>query len=511
MKAIRTVLFAFTFLGIGLFLPQTAIAQFICADKTVATQSHSAGSRATYDRVKTWDAGKTLKIKFLNGEPFLKSKVQQYAVIWTQYANIHFEFVEEGPSDIRILFDDSDQSWSYIGKDAETIAMHEKTMNFGWFTPDTKEEDFKRTILHEFGHALGLLHEHKNPKANIVWNKPAVYADYLQSQSWEPEDVDHNVFGRYSVSHSNGIYDQHSIMHYPIPKKHLLVGEAVGVNFKLSDQDKKYISELYPKEPSSPALSLIKKKTVNYDSLKEFRFGKGQKSFVINWSGCNSNCMHFYKNNNNFPIALVNDSDSLSGISDPSKYDRSSRVKTAFENEIVVIKRSYGYYAAIKVIEVQYAGRSGDTLNRLSFEYKIFPEPMNSSWNYDNSLYQNLNSSGVASFDYSKNDHIYAIGLKEELFELYFGGCNFDCIRLYNDPNSISAIYPSSHYPNRLSDLDIDQLQETKRTLDIQEGGFGLLKNKSGHYLAIKVIDVKYRNRKKDTVDQVVFEYHLLK
>jgi len=38
------------------------------------------------------------------------------------------------------------------------------TMNFGWLTPDTEDSEYQRVVLHEFGHALGLLHEHQHPR-----------------------------------------------------------------------------------------------------------------------------------------------------------------------------------------------------------------------------------------------------------------------------------------------------------------------------------------------------------
>lgn len=51
-------------------------------------------------------------------------------------------------------------------------------MNFGWFTNYTSDTEFSRTIIYEFGHALGLHHEHQSPTANIQWNKEKVYEYY---------------------------------------------------------------------------------------------------------------------------------------------------------------------------------------------------------------------------------------------------------------------------------------------------------------------------------------------
>ena len=98
-------------------------------------------------------------------------------------------------------------------------------------------------MLHEFGHALGAIHEHSNPRNGIKWNKPAVYAYYAETQGWTKAEVDAQVLERYSLSILNAsTYDPKSIMHYPVPKELLLPGgTAVGWNRVLSAADRKFI------------------------------------------------------------------------------------------------------------------------------------------------------------------------------------------------------------------------------------------------------------------------------
>ena len=50
-------------------------------------------------------------------------------------------------------------------------------MNFGWIVGGKKEEDIRSVVLHEFGHALGAIHEHLSPMADIPWDRDAVYKD----------------------------------------------------------------------------------------------------------------------------------------------------------------------------------------------------------------------------------------------------------------------------------------------------------------------------------------------
>lgn len=56
---------------------------------------------------------------------------------------------------------------SAIGTDARLPCYKERqTMNLGWVD--------ERTILHETGHALGLVHEHQHPEGKIDWDMQKV-------------------------------------------------------------------------------------------------------------------------------------------------------------------------------------------------------------------------------------------------------------------------------------------------------------------------------------------------
>ena len=50
----------------------------------------------------------TLKVKFLDGDPVVQSKVTKYANIWSNFANVKFIFGNFPNADIRISFDLSD-------------------------------------------------------------------------------------------------------------------------------------------------------------------------------------------------------------------------------------------------------------------------------------------------------------------------------------------------------------------------------------------------------------------
>lgn len=205
--------------------------------------------RAAAITSKVWANGVTLRVRMYGGSDYVRQKVIQYANQWSQYANIKFNFVTSGSADIRITFTQGAGSYSYIGNDAKRIPGNQETMNFGWFDDSTSDEEFSRTTIHEFGHALGLIHEHQHPEANIPWNKPLVYEYYAGAPNyWSKEDVDNNLFATYSKSQTQySSYDKLSIMHYAVSKDLTDGVFEVGWNTVLSSTDKSFIGDLYPK------------------------------------------------------------------------------------------------------------------------------------------------------------------------------------------------------------------------------------------------------------------------
>ncbi|KUI72507.1 hypothetical protein VM1G_07813 [Cytospora mali] len=194
-----------------------------------------------------WKPGRTLRVKILNGSEKIRGKIQQYANVWTQYANITFEFVDSGDAELRVNVDSSGSSWSYIGTDNLTIAPYQYTMNFGWLTDSTPENEFSRVITHEFGHALGCIHEHQSPAAKIPWNKEAVYDYYWKTQKWGPAQVDTNIFRLYSATTTQfSSFDPNSIMLYAFPGSMTTNGTSTGWNRELSETDKSFIAAAYP-------------------------------------------------------------------------------------------------------------------------------------------------------------------------------------------------------------------------------------------------------------------------
>jgi hypothetical protein len=200
--------------------------------------------RAAFEMRKLWPNGATLRVAFLDGTPDQHDLVRRFAPEWSQHGNIHFDFVNNANPQIRILFDPNDGSWSHTGRDCELIPRGQATMNLGW-------QD-QGVILHEFGHAIGMIHEHQNPEGGIRWNKEAVYRDMAgPPNNWDRAMVDHNMFATYDRTQVNATtVDRLSIMLYVVPAAWTLDGFASTANEVLSVGDKAFIGDPrnYPRQ-----------------------------------------------------------------------------------------------------------------------------------------------------------------------------------------------------------------------------------------------------------------------
>lgn len=195
-----------------------------------------------------WSVGHRIKVKFIDRNPHLEPIIIGFAKEWEKYANIHFDFVEGLNADIRISLRLDGTSWSAIGTSClNNTNQNTATMNFGWFQNNTPIQEIGRTTLHEFGHALGCIHEHQSPAVGIPWDRAAVRRIYTTVYGWSEDAIVRNLFTRFPATDiTNSVYDTDSIMHYPIESVFTTTGQSIGLNAHLSKQDKTFIGMCYP-------------------------------------------------------------------------------------------------------------------------------------------------------------------------------------------------------------------------------------------------------------------------
>jgi hypothetical protein len=201
--------------------------------------------------LKMWPNGSDLKCRFLDGSTQQRKMVQKKAEMWHEYANITFTFGRSNAAEIRISFSADPGSWSAVGTDAlvdRYFPRYQPTMNFGWLRDDTSEE-CERVVLHEFGHALGCIHEHQNPNSPLQWKTAEVYRAFSGPPNyWTKEQIDHNILRKYSPRGMSATrYDDASIMLYQFPAALFTNNTATALNTHLSDTDKQMIARMYPK------------------------------------------------------------------------------------------------------------------------------------------------------------------------------------------------------------------------------------------------------------------------
>ena len=211
--------------------------------------SASPAVRAAIVMAKRWVNDSTLRVRFLGGTAAQQKIVKDFAPKWSDSANIRLDFNSAPDAEVRISFDPNDGAWSFIGKDCLGIPLNQPTMNLGW-----QDEG---VVLHEFGHTLGLIHEHQNPLGGINWNRDNVIRDLSGSPNfWDLATIEHNMFEKYSQDLIRGTtLDKLSIMLYAIPKTWTTDGFFSEPNEVLSATDKTFIgsSNGYPKSTAPVA------------------------------------------------------------------------------------------------------------------------------------------------------------------------------------------------------------------------------------------------------------------
>ena len=214
-------------------------------------------TRAIMPLGKLWMNGSTLRVRFIGGTAAQQATVREQAQWWTAHANLKFEFNNAPDAEIRISFDPAKGAWSYVGTDNRSIPLDQPTMNLGFMDGGT--------VAHEFGHAIGLMHEHQNPAGGIEWNEAAVIRDLSgPPNNWSESTIRHNVLNKYRADQINGTtFDPDSVMLYFFPGSWVQSGVGTRANPTLSALDKAFIggAKAYPK--AAPTLLDAQELTIN--------------------------------------------------------------------------------------------------------------------------------------------------------------------------------------------------------------------------------------------------------
>ncbi len=153
---------------------------------------------------------------FLNGNARQRARVAEAANEWLDRGlSEFFEFrfgASQNESQIRIHLG-GNRNNSYIGRQNKRIRKTKPTMNLANFNRSA-------TVQHEFGHALGLRHEHRFPGA-IEFDEDVVVAAMKRSNGWTTAQTYLNILkplNENSKCLGDPNFNANSIMMYDIPK-----------------------------------------------------------------------------------------------------------------------------------------------------------------------------------------------------------------------------------------------------------------------------------------------------
>jgi hypothetical protein len=176
--------------------------------------------------------GSELKIQITGTEKF-KSDIKNVLMTAAQpFINLKFTFVDSGGN---VTFDNN-----YTGGGV--------TRCLGCQSPSISVSSAQvGLVIHEFGHALGMHHEMKNPNIKLTWIESVLLqmygnAEFVKSQITTPVNAS-------SVNAT--AFDKDSVMIYPLPAKTNKEGIAMGGINKYTDLDRQWLAMTYgqPQQP----------------------------------------------------------------------------------------------------------------------------------------------------------------------------------------------------------------------------------------------------------------------
>lgn len=209
-------------------LPNYYPSQQANSDRTTSAPVHNRNKRGSASTKKLWPQNSVIKIGLVGMSKDQEKLVKDSINKWQPYVNLKFEFTAKPEeATVRVQMDSTlpkGEGWAWIGTDSTKYPDNTAHVTI---SSNGSSEEIESAALHEWGHVLGLEHEHE--RAHII-----------QKPHPDKEGLTLNLDG----SLISGPLDENSVMYYKFTYNEK--GEKEFAVQEISEEDKKFVSTLYP-------------------------------------------------------------------------------------------------------------------------------------------------------------------------------------------------------------------------------------------------------------------------
>ena len=274
-------------------------------EKNILSMDDSDAAKGVYSTMVQWPPTyPKLRVCFFDGSNAARIAVMEVANHWMRSdIGLRFDWGKKGkprtcnPDDdkqeqIRVSFNQPGY-WSLLGQASSIYAaQNEASLNLeglGDMKPDQiKSGEAAGVILHEFGHALGLMHEHQSPAAvcgkEFNWE---FITNYLSGapNNWDEETISFNMKPMSGDDLMMTDFDIKSIMLYSFPAQYYIGGESskcfiAASNNAISDTDYATVAYMYPAEASA-RMEQFEKQKAGFQAIWDKSAEQGRKGVMI--------------------------------------------------------------------------------------------------------------------------------------------------------------------------------------------------------------------------------------